>query len=80
MCVDLSVYIFCGLKRSVLTVYSSVEVAVLELFVEERERFNPAGMWPLGEYLDNFWVACYLRIPVLDSSGIAKGWVQKILG
>lgn len=49
MHVDLSVYIFCGLKRSVSIVCSSVEVAVLELFLEERERFNPAGMWPLGE-------------------------------
>lgn len=37
MCVDLGMYIFCGLKRSVLIVCSSVEVAVLELFLEERE-------------------------------------------
>lgn len=49
MCFNLSVYIFCDLKRSVLIVCSSVEVAVLELFLDERERFNPAGMWSLGE-------------------------------
>lgn len=49
MCVDLSIYIFCGLERSVSVVDSSVEVATLELFLEERERFNPAGMWSLGE-------------------------------